>query len=218
MASEEPAGRKANEGPRPERYKAPPGRAAQAARDVEFPLALRGYDRAAVDRYVEEVNRAIAELEISSSPASAVRHALEEVSEETAGLLQRAHETADEITARSRAQADDRLQRAQNEAQEVREAATREAAEIRSGVAREVEEMRAEAQDRVDRLKDNADGIAEERRRLLEEVNRIGERLIALARGEAAGPGDPEEATRELDRGGAEPEEPADGTGGSGSD
>jgi hypothetical protein len=51
-----------------------------------------------VDRYVQEVNRLIAELEISGSPDSAIRAALEEVSEETRGLLQRAHETADEIT------------------------------------------------------------------------------------------------------------------------
>ena len=99
-------------------HRAPGGRAAQTARDVDFPIALRGYDRAAVDQYVEEVNRAIAELEISSSPQSAIRHALEQVSEETSGLLQRAHETADEITERSRSQADDRLQRAKNDSRE----------------------------------------------------------------------------------------------------
>jgi DivIVA domain-containing protein len=77
-------------------------------RDVDFPIGLRGYDRGAVDRYVQRVNRVIAELEISSSPDSAIRAALEEVSDETRGLLERAHETADEITARSRARADDR--------------------------------------------------------------------------------------------------------------
>src|SRR5919204_36617 len=53
------------------------------ARGVKFPAAVRGYDRAAVDRYVKEVNRLIAELEISASPEAAVRHALDEVSEET---------------------------------------------------------------------------------------------------------------------------------------
>jgi DivIVA domain-containing protein len=69
-------------------------------RAVEFPLALRGYERAAVDRYVEQASRLIAELEISASPEAAVRHALAEVGEETRGLLERAHETAEEITAR----------------------------------------------------------------------------------------------------------------------
>src|SRR5919108_5233706 len=93
----------------------------EEVREVEFPIALRGYDRAAVDRYVQKVNRLIADFEISSSPESAIRHALEEVSEETSGLLQHAYETADEITARSRSKADDRLQRAEREAEEIRE-------------------------------------------------------------------------------------------------
>lgn len=176
MASEEPATRE------PDRtgvqHRLPPasrGRAAQTARDVDFPLALRGYDRAAVDRYVEEVNQAIAELEISSSPQSAIRHALEQVSEETSGLLQRAHETADEITARSREQADDRLQRAAREADEVREVA-----------AREAEARRAEAQARVDELRRNADAIAEERRQLIEELREASRSLAELADQEEA--------------------------------
>ena len=178
-------------------HRAPGGRAAQTARDVDFPIVLRGYDRAAVDRYVEEVNRAIAELEISSSPQSAIRHALEQVSEETSGLLQRAHETADEITTRSRAQADDRLQRAQSEADEVREAAAREAAETRAKLAQELEAMRAEGQARVDALTRNAEAVAEERRRLIGEVMEISERLGELARAEAQTFLDREEAVRE---------------------
>ena len=201
MASEEPAGTEENDRARPVHHRPPPaqgGRAAHTARDVDFPLALRGYDRAAVDRYVEEVNRAIAELEISSSPQSAIRHALEQVSEETSGLLQRAHETADEITERSRAQADDRLQRAQNEADEVRGVANREAAEIRANIARESEEMRAEAQARVDELRSNADAIANERRRLIDEVMEISERLGELAREEAQRFLDREEKTQKM--------------------
>ena len=148
---------------------------------MDFPLALRGYDRAAVDRYVEEVNQAIAELEISSSPQSAIRHALEQVSEETSGLLRQAHETADEITERSRAQADDRLQRAQNEADEVRRATVRR----RDWPGRRIEAMRAEGQARIDALNRNAAAIAEERRRLIGEVLEISERLGELAREEA---------------------------------
>ena len=45
-------------------------------RNVSFPGSVRGYDREAVDDYVKSVNRVIAELEISSSPRAAVRHAL----------------------------------------------------------------------------------------------------------------------------------------------
>ena len=194
MASEEPAGGEKTDGAQPVHHRLPPatgGRAAHAARDVDFPLALRGYDRAAVDRYVEEVNQAIAELEISSSPQSAIRHALEQVSEETSGLLQRAHETADEITERSRAQADDRLQHAERRGAR---GAAREAAERRAE-----SELRAEGQARVDALTRNAEAIAEERRRLIGEVLEIAERLGDLAR---------EEAQRFLDREEAAAEEP----------
>jgi cell division septum initiation protein DivIVA len=131
------------------------------ARKVDFAIGLRGYERSAVDQYVERVNRLLAELEMSSSPESAVRHALDEVSEETRDILQRAHQTADEITARSRAKADDRLEQAEHDAEEivkaaqqdasdVREAAQREARETRDAVQREAQELRegttAEAQ------------------------------------------------------------------------
>jgi DivIVA domain-containing protein len=200
MASDEPAGGEETERERPVHHRSPPatgGRAAHVARDVDFPIALRGYDRGAVDRYVAEVNQAIAELEISSSPQSAIRHALEQVSEETSGLLQRAHETADEITTRSRAQADDRLQRAQNEADEVRETANREAADTRAKLGQELEQMRAEGQARIDALTRSEEMIAEHRRQLIGEVLEISERLGELARDEAQRFLEAEEAARE---------------------
>jgi DivIVA domain-containing protein len=57
-----------------------------AIRDVSFPSAARGYERRAVDAYVNQVNRLIAELEVSRSPQAAVRHALERVGEQTKAL------------------------------------------------------------------------------------------------------------------------------------
>jgi DivIVA domain-containing protein len=133
-------------------------------REVDFPIAMRGYDRAAVDRYVKEVNRVIAELELSSSPESAVRHALDEVSEETSGLLQRAYETSEEITARSRAKADDRIQQAEREAEAMREAAGRDAREVRETAQREAEELRASAKQESEELRASAKQQSEELR------------------------------------------------------
>ena len=75
-------------------------------RDVSFPGSVRGYDRNAVDAYVERVNAVIAELEIASSPKAAVRHALEQVGEQTSAILQRARDAADEITASARQEAE----------------------------------------------------------------------------------------------------------------
>src|ERR671930_818166 len=68
-------------------------------RNVSFPVSVRGYDRRAVDAYVQRVNRVIAELEVSRSPQAAVRHAVERVSEQTKGILQEARESAEKITA-----------------------------------------------------------------------------------------------------------------------
>src|SRR3954451_6642405 len=85
-----------------------------------FPVAMRGYDRAAVDAFLQEVVQVITDLESRQSQESVVQRAIAEVGEETAGILQRAHETAEEIAARSRAQAEGRIQRAEREAELVR--------------------------------------------------------------------------------------------------
>jgi DivIVA domain-containing protein len=133
-------------------------------RSVSFPTTLRGYDRAAVDAYVERVNRLIAELEIGRSPESAVKHAVAEVTEQTRGILEQAHVTAEEITAQSRAQADDRLQLAEREGAEIREA----------------------AEARVRELDVDAEAIWSERLRLIADVRDVAERLLAVADDAAA--------------------------------
>jgi cell division septum initiation protein DivIVA len=134
------------------------------ARDTEFQVALRGYDRAAVDRYVEHVNRLLAELEISSSPESAVRHALDEVSEETRDILQHAHDTAEEITARSRSRADDRLQQAEQEAKELRAAVLQEGQETRDAAQLEAEATREAARREAAEVRETAASEATEQR------------------------------------------------------
>ena len=133
--------------------------AAEAAADADFPLALRGYDREAVDRYVAEVAELVQELESARLRTSVVRRALDEVGEQTSEILGKAHETADEITARSRAQAEGRMQRAE-----------REAAEIRAD---------AEATARLLEA-DNAD-LWEERRRLIEDIRALAQDVLAVA-------------------------------------
>jgi hypothetical protein len=94
--------------------------ASELLRDASFPLAVRGYDRRAVDEFVEELRTIVDDLEAHQTREGVVQKALDELGEETAGILQRAHETADEIAARSRAQADGRLQRAEREAEIVK--------------------------------------------------------------------------------------------------
>jgi DivIVA domain-containing protein len=131
-------------------------RLVQEVRNIDFPVGLRGYERGAVDHYVEKVSRLIAELEMYSSPESAVRHALDEVNEETRSLLEGARKTSEEITARSRSKADDRLQQAEREARELREAAQHEAEEMRELASREAQEVRDGAQQESAALRETA--------------------------------------------------------------
>ncbi len=84
--------------------------------DVSFPVARRGYDRPAVDAYIERVNRVIAELKVRASPPAAVRHALDQAEVKVQGLLQAAREAAEEITASARQDADKSTAEAKAEA------------------------------------------------------------------------------------------------------
>ncbi|MFL5825495.1 MAG: DivIVA domain-containing protein [Thermoleophilaceae bacterium] len=128
-------------------------------RDIEFPTGLRGYDRDAVDSYVRRVNRLIAELEVSRSPQSAVRHALEQVGEQTRDILQQAHESAERITAESRAQADDRMREAEREAGGLRRA----------------------AEQTVHSLDTDVEGIWQERQRLIDDTRRLADEMLRVA-------------------------------------
>ena len=168
-------------------------RLVQDARNIEFPIALRGYERAAVDRYVKDINRLITELEMSSSPESAVRRALEEVSEETRELLQRAHQTAEDITARSRRKADDRLGQAELEAERISEAAQLGADELRTQAQQEAQELRAVAQRDVAQLRETTtaemnelrDTTAREAQQLRSAAQREADEVRSTARREA---------------------------------
>jgi hypothetical protein len=129
------------------------------AADVDFPIVLRGYDRIAVDAYVKKTSQLVAELQATRSPEAAVRRALSRVGEEVSGILQRAHETAAQITAQSRSEAEDRLA-----------AARREAADITAGAA-----------DRVKELDLETDRIWEERLRIVEDARELARQLLTLA-------------------------------------
>ena len=129
-----------------------------AVADVEFPSALRGYDRLAVDAYVQRTSQLVAELQATRSPDSAIRRALERVGEEVSGILQRAHDTAGKITAQSRSEAEDRLETARQEAAQI--------------VQR--------AEDRVRELDAETDRIWAERHRIVEDTRELAGQLLTL--------------------------------------
>jgi DivIVA domain-containing protein len=128
--------------------------------EAEFPSAMRGYERHAVDDYVDQVTHLVAELHATRSPESAVRRALERVGEQISGILQRAHETAEQITAQSRIEAEDRLVHARREAATLIDAADQ----------------------RVRELDADADRIWAERQRIIADAEELSGQLLAVAR------------------------------------
>jgi cell division septum initiation protein DivIVA len=125
----------------------------------DFPLAVRGYERSAVDAFVQEVLELVSELEGRQTRETVIQRALDEIGEETAGILQRAHETADEIAARSRAQAEGRIQRAE----------------------READMLRQQADSYSEQLVVDTRILWEERQRIIQDIRQLADEVLATA-------------------------------------
>ena len=133
--------------------------ASERLREATFPLVMRGYDRHAVDEFVAELLGLVQDLESRQTREGVVQKALDELGEETAGILQRAHETADDISARSRAQADARLQRAE----------------------REAEILRRDADEYAEQVIVDTRLLWEERQRLIEDIRQLADDVLGTA-------------------------------------
>jgi DivIVA domain-containing protein len=135
------------------------GTQADTLRDTDFAVTMRGYDRTAVDAWVQEAARVVAELEATQSRDSVVKAALDEVGEHTGDILKKAQEAADEMTASSRSQAEGRLHRAEAEA----------------------EALVSDAEARARELENDTGQLWEQRNRLIEDIRQLSDQLLALA-------------------------------------
>ena len=180
-------------------------------RNASFPVSVRGYDRHAVDAYVKNVNRVIAELEVSRSPQAAVRHAVERVSEQTKAILQEARESAERITDTAREEADQIMAEAKAKAADlvvnadanaervnaeshqlladteakadrILAKAKEEAAEHRRQAEEELAELHNQADARMRDLQADTDAVWKERDGLLDEIEGMAGRLQEAAR------------------------------------
>jgi DivIVA domain-containing protein len=171
--------------------------------DVSFPVSVRGYDRRAVDAYVNRVWDVVAELKLTGSPEAAVKHALERVGEQTKGILERAGETAEQITGAARAAAEERTARAGAEAKNLVAKAEAEEAELRARSLAEAEAtvvqarkdaaehlqrsreefaaLREEAEARMRELQADTEAIRKERSQLVDDIRAIATRVEEVA-------------------------------------
>jgi hypothetical protein len=133
--------------------------ASERLREVHFPMVVRGYHRQTVDLFIAELLELVEDLESHQTREGVVQKALGELGEETAGILQRAHETADDISARSRAQADARLQRAE----------------------REAEILRRDADEYAEQVIVDTRALWDERQRLIEDIRQLADEVLGTA-------------------------------------
>lgn len=177
-------------------------------RDVSFPIAVRGYERQAVDAYVQRVNRVIAELEVGGSPQAAVKNALDRVGEQIGGVLQHARQTAEQITAEAQAEAEATTAQARAEARETIDNVALQADELRVRSKQQADEtltrareqaaqlvLRAEeqartvheqAEPRLRELEADIEAVWDARRKLLEDLPRMATELMEIAGAAAA--------------------------------
>jgi DivIVA domain-containing protein len=216
-----------------------PRRVPGEVRNVSFPVSPRGYDRRSVDAYVIRINRLIAELEATRSPAAVVTRALEQAKEQTDGIIDRAREMAAEITGRAwneaekitarakaeaadivvnadtqadraQAAADAHVARAAEEAKEILAESQKENAERLERSEKQRAELWEEAETWLRKLRADTEALWEERCALLDDVREMASRLEEAA--SAAAARFPSEELAEPGEGGALASEPAAAT------
>jgi hypothetical protein len=124
-----------------------------------FPVVRSGYDRAAVDEYVSELEREIDELRARGSADNAVSDEIKRIGEQTAVILQTAHQQAHETTRKAQAEADKCV----------------------SDAAANAIAMNEEAKQKLRNLDSETDAVWHERSRLIDDVRTVATALFSLA-------------------------------------
>jgi hypothetical protein len=124
-----------------------------------FAVVRSGYDPKAVDEYVTELEREIDELRARASSDGAVADEIKRIGEQTAAILQTAHQQAHETRRKAQAEADKCL----------------------SDAAANAIAMNDEAKQKLRHLDSETDAVWHERVRLIEDVRNVATALFSLA-------------------------------------
>ena len=161
--------------------------------DVDFPVSRRGYDREAVDSYVNRVREVVAHLERTSSPDAAVKDAIEKVGEQTKTVLESAGHSAEQIRAdasneaeeavsKAKAESSQIVARSKAEAEETVAKARKEAADHLQRTQENVTALQEEAEARLRDLEADTENVRQDRSALLDEIREYAVRVEEVAR------------------------------------
>jgi hypothetical protein len=129
-----------------------------ASQDARFPVGPLGYNRAAVDERIAELERELEEAR-SVTPAISITDEIERLGEQTASILVVAHDQAHETTRAAQEQADRCI----------------------ADAAANAVAMTEKAKRQLQELDNETDAIWRERARLLDDAREVGLALIAMA-------------------------------------
>jgi ElaB/YqjD/DUF883 family membrane-anchored ribosome-binding protein len=124
-----------------------------------FPVVRSGYDRDAVDAYLNELEQEIDELRAHRSSDDAVSTEIKKIGEQAAAILQTAHQQAAETTRKAREEAEKCL----------------------ADAAANAISMKDEAKSKLRELDTETDSVWRERSRLVEDVRSVATALFSLA-------------------------------------
>jgi DivIVA domain-containing protein len=132
---------------------------AEPFEERRFPLAPQGYDREAVDEYLAELERELAERRADEHSERSVAVEIERIGEQTSAILLVAHDKAQETMHQAQEQADRCVADAASNAVAITEEATR----------------------RLRQLDSETDSVWRERARLIDDVRHVSSALASLA-------------------------------------
>jgi hypothetical protein len=124
-----------------------------------FPIARSGYDRDAVDGYLNELEQEIEELRARASAEPSVSTEIKRIGEQAAAILQTAHQQAAETTRKAREEAEKCL----------------------ADAAANAISMNDEAKSKLRNLDTETDAVWHERARLIEDARSVATALFSLA-------------------------------------
>jgi DivIVA domain-containing protein len=174
---------------------------------VTFPVALRGYDRAAVEAFLREVAARIARASQSDDVAPVVRRQLDRFGERAGELLAAADEAAAELREQAAEEVEDARVTADEESRRVVLEAGGKAEEILLDADRRAERIIAEGSRRRQVIEAEIEVLAMRRDELAGELRRISEELlVSVAENTRIEPLGEDADPDELDPGAEDPE------------
>src|SRR6202012_3849280 len=124
-----------------------------------FPIVRHGYDRDAVDHYLNELEQEIDDLRIQRKSEPTVSDEIKKIGEQAAAILQTAHQQAAETTRKAREEAEKCL----------------------SDAAANALAMNDDAKAKLRTLDSETDSVWRERSRLIDDVRSVATALFSLA-------------------------------------